>query len=143
MKVITLYFVLTIGIFASQLKDGNYSVVENVLIGKKWRTKVELNIKDNEVQWVDIDMITKDGKLMSQDEKALQMILEYTDGINPYVELPREYMKKIKEVDDYNMSQVDTIVGATVISKKFNKMTLFLLKKSEKGKTGEFEGWFH
>lgn len=129
--------------FAVKLTDGDYSVVENVVRGKKWRTKVELRVKNNQIDWVDVDMVTKDGKLISQDEKDLKVILKDTGGINPYTELPKEYMKKQKEVGNYKMFRVDTIAGATVVCNKFNKMTVFLIKKSEEGKTGKFEGWFH
>ena len=129
--------------FAVKLTDGDYSVVENVVRGKKWRTKVELKVKNNQIDWVDVDMVTKDGKLISQDEKDLKVILKDTGGINPYTELPKEYMKKQKEAGNYKMFRVDTIAGATVVCNKFNKMTVFLIKKSEEGKTGKFEGWFH
>jgi len=129
--------------FAVKLTDGDYSVVENVVRGKKWRTKVDLRVKNNQIDWVDVDMVTKDGKLISQDEKDLKVILKDTGGINPYTELPKEYMKKQKEAGNYKMFRVDTIVGATVVCNKFNKMTVFLIKKSEQGKIGKFEGWFH
>ena len=143
MKFIIIYFTLITTIFAAKLTDGNYSVVENVVRGKKWRTMVEMKVKKNEISWVNVDMVTKDGKLMSQDKKDLHVVLKDTGGINPYVELPKEYMKKLKEVDYDKMSRVDTIAGATVVCKKFNKMTVFLIKKSEEGEIGEFEGWFH
>lgn len=143
MKFIIIYFTLITSIFAVKFTDGNYSVIENVMLGKKWRTKVELEIKDNEVNWVNLDMVTKDGKLMSKDEKELKRVLKDTKGIDPYLELPKEYIKNLKETKNYKMSRVDTIAGATSISNKFNKMTIFLIKKSEEGKTGEFEGWFH
>ncbi|MGB6128987.1 MAG: FMN-binding protein [Psychrilyobacter sp.] len=143
MKVIIIYFTLITSIFAIKLTDGNYSVVENVVKGKKWRTKVEIRVKNNKIDWVDIDMVTKDGKLISQDKKDLQIVLKDTRGVNPYVELPKEYMKKLKKTKNYKMSKVDTIAGATSVSNKFNKMIMFLMKKSEEGKIGEFEGWFH
>ncbi|MEI6856826.1 hypothetical protein [Psychrilyobacter sp.] len=143
MKVIIVYFTLITTIFAIKLIDGNYLVVENVVRGKKWRTKVELKVKDNRIDWIKVDMVTKDGELMSQDKKDLHVVLKETGGINPYVELPKEYMKKLKEVDYDKMSRVDIIAGATVVCKKFNKITVFLIKKSEEGKIGEFEGWFH
>lgn len=143
MKVIIIYFTLITTIFAIKLTDGNYSVVENVVKGKKWRTKVEIRVKNNKIDWVDIDMVTKDGKLISQDKKDLQVVLKDTRGVNPYAELPKEYMKKLKKTKNYKMSRVDTIAGATSVSSKFNKMIMFLLKKSEDGKIGEFEGWFH
>jgi major membrane immunogen (membrane-anchored lipoprotein) len=143
MKTIIIYFILITTVFATKLIDGNYSVVENVVRGKKWRTKVDLRVKNNQVDWVDVDMVTKDGKLMSQDDKDLKVVLTDTGGINPYVELPKEYMKKLKVVDNYKMSRIDTIAGATAVCNKFNKMTVFLIKKSEEGKIGRFEGWFH
>lgn len=143
MKIVTLYFILITTIFAIRLTEGNYSVMENTVKGKRWKTRVELKIKNNEIVWVNIDMVTKGGKLRSQDEKYLKKVLEDTDGINPYIELPKEYMKKLEKIENYKMSRVDTIAGATVISNKFNKMTMFLIKKSEDGKTGEFKGWFH
>ena len=143
MKIVIIFFTLITTIFATTLIDGNYSVTENVIKGKKWRTKVELEIKNNKIKWINVDMVNKDGLLMSQNKKNLQMILKNTDGIDPYIELPKEYMQKLKTVDNYKMSKVDTIVGATVISNKFNKMIKFLLKKSEEGKTGKFKGWFH
>jgi major membrane immunogen (membrane-anchored lipoprotein) len=143
LKVIIIYFILITTIFAIKLTDGNYSVVENTVKGKKWKTRVELKIKNNKIVWVNIDMVTKGGKLRSQDEKYIKKVLEDTYGINPYIELPKEYIEKIKKIDDYKMSRVDTIAGATAISNKFNKMTMFLIKKSEDGKTGQFKGWFH
>ena len=143
MKIIIVYFTLITTIFAIKLTDGNYSVVENVVRGKKWRTKVEISVKNNKIDWVDVDMVTKDGKLISQDKKDLKVVLNDTRGINPYVKLPKEYMEKVKKTRNYKMSRVDTIAGATAVSNKFNKMTIFLIKKSEEGKTGEFEGWFH
>jgi major membrane immunogen (membrane-anchored lipoprotein) len=143
MKVIIIYFLLITTVFATKLIDGSYSVMENVIRGKKWRTMVEIKVKNNEISWVNVDMVTKDGKLMSQDKKDLKVVLKDTGGINPYAELPKEYMKKLKEVNNYKISRVDTIAGATVVCNKFNKMTTFLIKKSEEGKTGEFEGWFH
>lgn len=143
MKVIIVYFILITTIFAARLTDGNYSVIENTVKGKKWKTKVELKIKNNEIVWVNVDMVTKDGKLRSQDEKYLKKVIEDTYGINPYIELPKEYIKNLKGIDSYKKSRVDTIAGATVISNKFNKMIMFLIKKSEDGKIGQFKGWFH
>ncbi|WP_028856692.1 hypothetical protein [Psychrilyobacter atlanticus] len=143
MKVIIVYFILITAVFATKLTDGNYSVVENVVRGKKWRTKVDLRVKNNQIDWVNVDMVTKDGKLISQDEKDLKVVLKDTGGIDPYAELQKEYMKKLKEAGNYKMSRVDTIAGATVVCNKFNKMTVFLIKKSEQGKIGKFEGWFH
>ena len=143
MRVIIIYFTLITTVFAIKLTDGTYSVVENVVRGKKWRTKVDLRVKNNQIDWVDVDMVTKEGKLISQDKKDLKVVLKDTGGIDPYAELPKEYMKKLKEVRNYKMSRVDTIAGATAVCNKFNKMTVFLIKKSEEGKTGNFEGWFH
>lgn len=143
MKIIILYFTLVITIFGAKLTDGYYSVIENTVRGKKWKTKVELKIKNNEIIWIDVDMITKDGKLRSQDEKEMEIILKDTYGIDPYIKLPQKYLEKIEETDDYKVFKVDTIAGATVISNKFNKMVMFLVKKSEEGKPGKFKGWFH
>ena len=143
MKIIILYFTLIITIFGAKLTDGYYSVIENTVRGKKWKTKVELKIKNNEIIWINVDMITKDGKLRSQDEKEMEIILKDTYGIDPYIKLPQKYLEKIEETDDYKVSKVDTIAGATVISNKFNKMVMFLMKKSEEGKPGKFKGWFH
>ncbi len=143
MKIIILYFTLIITIFGAKLTDGYYSVIENTVRGKKWKTKVELKIKNDEIIWIDVDMITKDGKLRSQDEKEMEIILKDTYGIDPYIKLPQKYLEKIEETDDYKVFKVDTIAGATVISNKFNKMVMFLMKKSEEGKPGKFKGWFH
>jgi len=143
MKTIILYFTLVITIFGAKLTDGYYSVIENTVRGKKWKTKVELKIKNDEIIWINVDMITKDGELRSQDEKDMEIILKDTYGIDPYIKLPQKYLEKIEETDDYKVSKVDTIAGATVISNKFNKMVMFLMKKSEEGKPGKFKGWFH
>ncbi|MCK5780098.1 MAG: hypothetical protein KAH04_03715 [Psychrilyobacter sp.] len=142
MKRIILYFVLATTLFASGLVDGTYSVTENVIRGKKWRSWLEIEVENNRIKKINYDMVTKSGDLLSKD-RELERIIEEAGGIDPYVEVPRQYIEKIEVTKNYNMSRIDAIVGATVPTSKFNNMIRFLTQKAEKGESGDFKGWFN
>ena len=142
MKKIILYLMLITTIFARELVDGKYSVTEKVLVGKKWRSIVTLEVKEHKIANINYDKVTKEGKKLTENQKELQKIIRGADGINPYEELPKRYMKKREKNSNPNLDNVDTIAGASVSTSKFNKMMLFLIKKAEKGETGEYSGWF-
>jgi len=142
MKKIILYFILVTTMFASNLIDGSYSVTENVIRGKKWKSWLEIEVKNNEIKKINYDMVTKTGERLSEN-RELERIIEEADGINPFEEAPKQYLKKLKVTKNYNMSRIDTIAGATVPTSKFNHMIRFLTDKAVKGESGEFKGWFN
>ena len=141
LKKIVLYFILVTSVFASKLVDGRYSVTENVIRGKKWRSIVVLDVKNHKVRQIKYDMTTKDGEFLSQSNE-IERIVKEAKGINPYEKLPKEYLKKIRKNSNPNLATIDIIAGATAKTSKFNKMMLFLMKKSGEGKIGEYKGWF-
>jgi len=142
MKKVILYLMLATTLLAGELVDGKYSVTEKVLFGKKWRRVLSIDVKNHEIANISYDKITKKGEKVSENPKELKKIMKEADGINPYEELPKRYMKKREKNSNPNLDNVDTIAGASVSTSKFNKMMLFLIKKAEKGETGEYSGWF-
>ncbi len=140
MKKILLFLLMTVAVFSAQLKDGKYSVTENVMMGKKWKSVVEMEVKGGEINKLTYDMVDKKGNLLSKSDE-LSKVIEEADGVDPYIEIPKHYLEK-REKTEHHM-EVDAIAGASECTSKFNTMMGFLIEKAQDGETGDFKMWCH
>jgi major membrane immunogen (membrane-anchored lipoprotein) len=149
MKKIILYLVMATTILGAQLVDGHYFVQgEKYYYG--WSSTAGITVEDGEIVKVTTNKVNKEGKLVTEDKEYNEKMLAKT-GVTFKefsVEVPQNLMAVLKgnrgtakpsiENDDFYLPEIDIIAGATSSSKKFKKMTEFLVKKAKSGKTGNY-----
>lgn len=122
-------------IFASSYYDGEY-YVEAKKAKYGWKPFTKIIIKDKKIIKVIHDRKNSNNELASSNSEFNEK-MKAASGSSP-----KEYSKKIPESfikSNYSFEKMDGVAGATDSVKQFKQMMAFLLKKAEKGKTGNFK----
>ncbi len=133
-KTFTLIFtLLSISIFAGELKDGKYWV-EDAEYQYGWKSFTAITVEKGEVASAKHDKFNPDGNFASEDNEY-NTNMKAKSGSNP-----AEFSKIL--VEEYlttkDIDKVDTVAGATSSSNIFRMQMKFLLEKAEKGESGKF-----
>ena len=140
MKKIILYLIMGTSILGAQLMDGEYFVQGNKYY-YGWTHTASITVVDKKIVKVTINKINKKGELATENKEYNEKML-VKSGITAKeysVKLSKNFIKSLKKSDDFHMPEIDIIAGATDSSINFRKMTKFLVKKAESGKTGYYK----
>jgi len=149
-KLLFISMLLSLSIFASNLKDGKYWV-EDVAYSYGWKSFTAITVQKGDIISVKHDKINAKNEYASND-LAYNKNMKLSVNTNPEEftkTLENDFMQKKLDaisgateksykVNYYEIiDKVDTVAGATANSNIFKKQIKFLLDKASKGETGK------
>lgn len=148
-KLLVIAMLLSLSIFASNLKDGRYWV-EDTVYTYGWKSFTAITVQNGDIISVKHDKINAKNEYASND-LAYNRNMKLSANTNPEEftkALENDFMqKKLDAVSgatkNYKVNYyeiidaVDTVAGATTNSNIFKKQMKFLLDKANKGETGK------
>lgn len=130
MKKVILFSFLVSSLAFSALKDGVFTA-ENKFDEKGWKTQVQITVNGGKVTDITVDDFNVDGERKSLNEAYNTRWKGRSQMDYPTAApiLTKNFLEK------QNVEAIDTIVGATVLTDSFKKLTAITLKNSEAGNT--------
>lgn len=121
---------------SNTLKDGTYHA-QMKEASHGWTDYVEITVKDGKFDTVVYDSKNDSGDKKSLDEDYKKSMMEGNKNAGKAETYPADYSKKLADslLEKQDISQVDTVAGATNSSKNFKAMVEALKSNMSKGKT--------